>query len=121
MANAFTLAGTGVSSQGALNISLGTGVGTLTLSGSVTLTADTTIQPNGSTVKITGTYTSNGHVLSASTGTLSLPSTGSGTTAPKTGLAGVGSSPLMILAVTAGAAVMLGGFALTARRKTARR
>jgi fibronectin-binding autotransporter adhesin len=121
MANAFTLAGTGVSNQGALNITLGTGVGTLTLSGAVTLTADTTIQPNGSTVNVTGTYTSNGHLLSASTGTLNLPSSGTTTaTSPKTGLAGVRSNPLLIFAVTAVAALTLGGFAVTTRRKAVR-
>ncbi|HSW65645.1 MAG TPA: hypothetical protein VLI54_00710 [Bacillota bacterium] len=118
LSNAFTLAGTGVSSSGALNVTLAS-TGKLTLSGPVTLTADASVQPNGSAVVLTGTYTSNGHVLSATTGSLTLPA--AAPAAPKTGLAAVQSNPVLVLAVASGAAILLGGLAYRLRSLPARK
>ncbi len=122
LSNAFTLGGTGLNGTGgALNITAGTG-GKITLSGPVTLTADAKIDPNNSSVAVTGTYTPNGHVLGVLTGSITLPSSSSAApAAPKTGLAAVKSNPALISVLTSGAALLLGGLSYRLRSAATRK
>lgn len=133
LANALNLAGSGAHGLGAINAEIGTCTGPdgcpassqLTLSGPVSLSANTVVEPNASKIVLTGTFTSNGFTLTAASGSVTLPTsgTGSGTAAPKTpntGLAAVKSNPLVVLGAASASALTLAILASRTRKAPAR-
>jgi len=127
--NAFTLSGNGVGNVGALSVALGTCPGgvcaasaEVKLTGSLTLTGNTSVSAAGSRFVVAGAYTPNGFTLTAlANTTLVLPSTTAAPKAPNTGFAAVQSNPLVTLTVAAGSALALVLVSLRLRKATARR
>lgn len=133
MPNAFTLSGSGIGSGniGVISAALGTCPGgtcsasaQLTLSGSVALAANSSINANGSKIVVTGSYSPNGFTLTAINNTsLTLPSTAASTApkAPNTGFGAIQNNPLITLGVTTLGAVVLFAIAFRFRKSPAKR